>query len=141
MKVTGPFSRSGAPNQTNKIYILYRSIILNSLNPQKTTCQKFAKMLHFNNIRYEIGSGRDWSLEKIYIEQQYSSIMTSFPSKWKKSIKKYHNPILDSKSNIQKKESKAARPPDFWTNQKPQIHEGNVILKGHVTTCNISCAA
>ena len=94
MKVTGPFSRSGAPNQTNKIYILYRSIILNSLNAQKTTCQKFAKMLHFKNIRYEIGSGRDWSLEKIYIAQQYSSKMTS------------------SKSKDQKKEWKAARPPD-----------------------------
>ena len=111
MKVTGPFSHSGAPNQTNEIYILYRSIILNSLNAQKT-CQQFAKMSYFKNIRYEIGSGRDWSLEKIYIAQQYSSKMTSFPSKWKKSIKKYHDPILDSKSKVQKKESKAARPPD-----------------------------
>ena len=52
VKVTGPLQRSGAPNQTNKIYILYRSIIPKSLNAQNT-CQKFAKMLRFKNIRYE----------------------------------------------------------------------------------------
>ena len=43
VKVTGPLQRSGAPNQTNKIYILYRSIIPNSLNAQKILVKNLQK--------------------------------------------------------------------------------------------------